>query len=154
MSSDSHRQQVALTVAVQVVVHQPHDRLPSVFRDWRQNEWESARLHQDAKRSANCLSQETVSSTSDTGIVETVTMIHWRKRRVCRVCVSCRKFDDSTLAARRKMWSKLAKDRFSRLPRESRKPQAQPLTTAFIIFSDIPSNAFCLQLDTLSGCAK
>ena len=146
MSSDSHRQQVAVTVAVQVVVHQPHDRLPSVFRDWRQKEWDSARFHQDAnvpeypKRSANCLSQETVSSMSDTGIVETVTMIHWKKRRLCRVCVSCRKFDDSTLAARRKMWSKVAKiDSVDFLV-----SRANP----------IPSNEFCLQLDTLSDCAK
>ena len=28
---------------------------------------------------------------------------------VCRVCVSCRKFDDLTLVERREMWSKLAK---------------------------------------------
>ena len=128
MSLDLHQQQKALAVAVQVVaalaVHQLHDQLPfltlcfpsqSVSRDWRQKEWVVARLHQDAnfpecpKRNANCLSQETVSPTSDTGIVETVMMIHWRDRRVCRVCVSCHKFDDSALVERREMWSKLAK---------------------------------------------
>ena len=117
MSLNSHQQQVALAVAVQVVAalavaHQPHDQFPfltlcfpsqSAFRDWRQKEWVVARLHQDAnvpecpKRNANCLSQETVSPTSDTGITETVMMIHWRDRRVCRVCVSCRKVDGSTL---------------------------------------------------------
>ena len=164
MSLDWHQQQVALAVAV-LAVHQLHDQLPfltlcfpsqSVSRDWRQKEWVVARLHQDAnfpecpKRNANCLSQETVSPTSDTGIVETVMMIHWRDRRVCRVCVSCHKFGDSTSGD----VVKTCQDRFKRLPCESRKPQPQPLTTAFIIFSDMLSNEFCLQLDTLSGCAK
>ena len=74
-----------------------------------------ARLHQGAnvpecpKLNANCLSRETVSLTSDTGILETVMMIHWRDQRVCRVCVSCRKFDDLALVERREMWSELAK---------------------------------------------
>ena len=36
-------------------------------------------------------------------------MIHWRDQRVCRVCVSYRKFDDSALVERREMWSKLVK---------------------------------------------
>ena len=43
------------------------------------------------------------------GFLETVAMIHWRDQRVCRVCVSCRKFDGSALVERREMWSKLAK---------------------------------------------
>ena len=94
MSLDPHQQQVALAVAVQVVAelavaHQLHDQLPSVFRDWRREEWVFARLHQGAnvpecpKLNANCLSRETVSPTSDTEIVETVVMIHWRDQRVC-----------------------------------------------------------------------
>ena len=68
-----------------------------------------ARLHQDAngpecpKLSANCLSRETVSPTSDTGILETVTMVHWRDQGVWRVCVPCLKFDDSALVERPKM---------------------------------------------------
>ena len=36
-------------------------------------------------------------------------MIHWRDQRVCRVCVSCRKFDESALVERREVWSELAK---------------------------------------------
>ena len=74
-----------------------------------------AHLHQDAnvpeypKLNANCLSRGTVSPTSDIGILETVAMIHWRDQRVCRVCVSCRKFDGSVLVERREMWSKLVK---------------------------------------------
>ena len=131
MSLDPHQQQVALAVAVQVVAelavaHQLHDQLPfltlcfpsqTVSRDWRQKEWVVARLHQDAnvpecqKLNANYFSRETVSPTSDTGIVETVIMIHWRDQRVCRVCVSCRKFDDSTLVERWEMWSKTCQDR-------------------------------------------
>ena len=120
MSLDPHQQQVALAVAVQVVAelavaHQLRDQLPSVFRDWRHKEWVFARLHQGAhgpecpKLTANCLSRETVSPTSDTWILETVMMIHWRNQRVCRVCVSCPKFDDSALVERRQMWSKFAK---------------------------------------------
>ena len=67
-----------------------------------------ARLHQDVnvpecqKLNANCLSRETVSPASDTGILETAMMIHWRDPRVCSVCVSCRKFDDSALVERRR----------------------------------------------------
>ena len=73
-----------------------------------------ARLRQGAnvpecpKLNVNCLSRETVSPTSDTGIVETVMMLHWRNQTACRVCVSCRKFDDSALVERREMWSELA----------------------------------------------
>ena len=111
---------MALAVAVQVVVelavaHQLHDQLPTVFRDWRRKNQAVSRLHQDAhgpecpKLNANCLSRGTVSPTSDTGILETVAMIHWRDQRVCRVCVSCRKFDDSALVEHLEMWSKLAK---------------------------------------------
>ena len=120
MSLDPHQQQVALAVAVQAVAelavaHQLHDQLPSVSRDWRQKEWMVARLHQGAnvpecpKLNANCLSRETVSPTSDTGIVETVMMIHWRDQRPCRVRVSCHNFDDSALVERREMWSELTK---------------------------------------------
>ena len=43
------------------------------------------------------------------GFWKTVAMIHWRDQRVCRVCVSCRKFDDSALVEHREMLSKLAK---------------------------------------------
>ena len=96
LSSDQH-QQVALAVAVQMVAelavaHQLHGQLPSVFRDWRQKDRMVAHLHQDAnvpecpKLNANCLSRGTVPPTSDTGILETVTMIHWRDQIVCRVC--------------------------------------------------------------------
>ena len=108
---------MALTVAVQMVAelavaHQLHDQLAWVFRDWRQKDQAVSRLHQDAsvpecpKRNANCLSPETVSPTPDTRIVETVLMTHWRNQGVCRVCVSCRKFDDLALVERREMWSK------------------------------------------------
>ena len=48
-----------------------------------------AHVHQDANvleypnLNANCLSRGTVSPTSDTGILETIAMIHWRDQRVC-----------------------------------------------------------------------
>ena len=102
MNLDSHRLHVALPVAVLAVAHQLHDQLPfltlcspsqSVFRCWRRKELVAARQHQDAnvpectKRNANCLSRGTVSPASDTGIAETVMMIHWKDRSVCRVCV-------------------------------------------------------------------
>ena len=61
------------------------------------------------KRNANCLSQESVSPTSDTGIVEIVKRMCWNGQRVCRFCVSCHKFDDSKLAEHLEKWSKLAK---------------------------------------------
>ena len=52
------------------------------------------------------------------------------------------------------MWSKHAKISSIRLPCESCKPQARPLTTAFIIFSDTLTNECRLQLAALSGCVQ
>ena len=125
MNLDSLQQQVALAVAIlamaalAVACQLPFLTLwtpsQSVFHGWREKNEVVAHRPPGANvpkcpwRNAICLSQETVSPTSDTGIAEIVKGMCWNGQRVCRVCASYHKFDGAKLAEHLEKWSKLAK---------------------------------------------
>ena len=86
MNSDSLQQQVALVVACQLRGQCPSPKVQrpnqSVCPNSKQKDHVVVHRHQDANVpecpnwNANCLSRETVSPTSDTGIAEIVLQMH------------------------------------------------------------------------------